>query len=118
MFPSSKCGFIIFTSVRDGLSFSTVLHSVEVGRKWVWRPYSVLPVSLSAAMTTLHSVKEMPVSFLSKGAAESDFREIRDKCDDKEREDINDKWSSARALSRTKHMDCLSFLWNSSHMKT
>lgn len=77
-------------------------------------------LSVSSVMTTLLSVKlkEVTVSFLSKGAAESDFREIRERCDDKEREDINDKWSSARALSRTMHTDCLSFVWNSSHMKT
>lgn len=80
----------------------------------------MLSVSLSSAVTALLSVKvkEADLSFPSKGATESDLRVIREKCDDKEREDINDKWSSARALSRTKHMDCLSFLWNSSHMKT
>lgn len=77
------------------------------------RPHSVLNVSVSAVTTTLHSV-----TFLSGGALESDFREILEKCDDKEREDIKDMWSSARALSRTKHMDCLSFFWNSSHKKT
>lgn len=70
-------------------------------------------------MTTLLSVsEEVAVPFLSGGAVESDFREIREKCDDKVREDIKDKWSSARALSRTWHTDCLSFFWNSSHMKT
>lgn len=48
---------------------------------------------------------------------QSDFREVFEIDDEMERVDINDNGPSVRALSRTKHTDCQSFLRNSSDMK-
>ncbi|KAG7242179.1 hypothetical protein INR49_024225, partial [Caranx melampygus] len=48
--------------------------------------------------STVTKLKEVAVSFLSVGALESDFREIRERWEDKEREDMNDSGHIENAI--------------------